>query len=60
MEENILNIKKNVHLSIFTKEVTFLLAYLNDQAVGSLILIHSKDYIEVDNVLTKAEFRKIK
>lgn len=42
------------------KEVTFLLAYLNDQAVGSLILIHSKDYIEVDNVLTKAEFRKNK
>src|SRR5699024_10149460 len=42
------------------KEVTFLLAYLNDQAVGSLILIHSKDYLEVDNVLTKAEFRKNK
>lgn len=42
------------------ENTTFILAYLKDEPVGSLILIDSKDYLEVDNVLTKEEFRKNK
>lgn len=42
------------------ENTTFILTYLKDEPVGSLILIDSKDYLEVDNVLTKEEFRKNK
>lgn len=39
------------------KKTDFIIAYLNNQPVGSLILVHSKNYIEIDHVLTKSEFR---
>ena len=41
-------------------QVTFLLATINKQAVGSLILISTKDYLEIDQVLTVDSFRKQK
>ncbi len=38
--------------------VTFLLAFVQQQAAGALTLIASPDYLEVDNVLTSAPWRK--
>lgn len=38
--------------------VTFLLAEAEGQAVGSLIIISSSNYLEIDNVLTKKACRK--
>lgn len=50
--------KKRMYAYQYQMEnTTFILAYLNNEPVGSLILIDSKNYLEVDNVLTKSEFR---
>lgn len=50
--------KKRVYPYQYQKEHTyFILAYLNHVPVGSFILIDSKDYLEVDNVLTHYKFR---
>ena len=50
--------KKRIYPYQFKQEHTyFILAYLNNLPVGSLILIDSNDYLEVDNVLTHYEFR---
>jgi len=37
--------------------VQFLLAKIENDPVGSLVLIHSNDYIEIDNVLTRKSHR---
>ena len=39
-------------------EVSFWLAFIEDEPVGSLILISSQEYLEVDNVLTAVPWRK--
>lgn len=39
------------------RNTRFLLAYLDEEPVGSLIIIHSDDFLEVDNVLTDSDYR---
>lgn len=50
--------RKKIYPYLFKQAHTsFVLAYLNNEPVGSLILVSSKDFLEVDNVLTDYEFR---
>lgn len=42
------------------ENATFLLGYLKNVPVGSMILFEGKDHFEIDNVLTKSDFRKNK
>lgn len=42
------------------ENVTGLLAYNKQEIVGSVVIISSKDHLEVDNLLTVTEFRKQK
>jgi len=52
--------KTDVYTDQFQQNhVEFLLASIDGQPVGSLILITSDDYLEVDNVLTVKAFRKM-
>jgi len=56
--EPFLNQQKRMYPYQFQLEnTTFILAYLKGEPVGSLILIHSEEFLEVDHVLTKAEYR---
>ena len=46
------------HYQFQQPHVRFLLATLDGRPVGSLVLIASKDHLEVDNVLTSKAYRK--
>lgn len=51
--------KKGVYQYQFQQpHVRFLLATLDGRPVGSLVLIASNDYLEVDNILTSKPYRK--
>jgi GNAT superfamily N-acetyltransferase len=39
-------------------KVTGYLAYLNENVVGSMLLISTDNFLEIDNLLTVSEFRK--
>jgi len=59
--KSFLNQQKEMYLYQYPlKKTTFILAYLKNQPVGSLILVHSKNHLEIDHVLTKTEFRENK
>lgn len=42
------------------ENTTFLLGYIKNVPVGSMILFEGKDHFEIDNLLTKSDFRKNK
>lgn len=50
--------EKVYHYQFKQSHVQFLIASIDQQVVGSLILIASDQYLELDNVLTDANYRK--